>query len=374
MFEQTFKNIDDILHKDAGCTSELDYTEQSSWLLFLKYLDALEADKATEAALEGKSYQSQLELWMQKTGKADLLPAVDPNDDTSPMFWGTLLEPIVAAHYTKRTGNKVRRVNAVLQHPIHPWMLANVDREVMGSSDVQILECKTAGIHGARLWKDGVPEYVQLQVMHQLAVTGHKAADVAVLIGGQELRIFRIERDEALIARLIEMEHAFWQLVESNTPPSGDGSDSAEKALRCLYPNSVGEDVDMSEDPALNATFEALLQAREQLDAAQKKEARLRQAIQIHMGEAGKATFACGGSVTWRRSKDGQAFDTAQFVKDHPDMAKACPPNLCRQRRDMQTCDGPRTRRADMPWSRYLSLWHGPVQALWTAQCEHWGQ
>jgi type I restriction enzyme M protein len=56
MFEQTFKNIDDILHKDAGCTSELDYTEQSSWLLFLKYLDALEADKAAEAELEGKRY------------------------------------------------------------------------------------------------------------------------------------------------------------------------------------------------------------------------------------------------------------------------------------------------------------------------------
>jgi type I restriction enzyme M protein len=56
MFEQTFKNIDDILHKDAGCTSELDYTEQSSWLLFLKYLDALEQDKAMEAALQKKSY------------------------------------------------------------------------------------------------------------------------------------------------------------------------------------------------------------------------------------------------------------------------------------------------------------------------------
>lgn len=57
MFEQTFKNIDDVLHKDAGCTSELDYTEQSSWLLFLKYLDALEQDKAAEAALEGKTYR-----------------------------------------------------------------------------------------------------------------------------------------------------------------------------------------------------------------------------------------------------------------------------------------------------------------------------
>jgi type I restriction enzyme M protein len=56
MFEQTFKNIDDVLWKDAGCTSELDYTEQSSWLLFLKYLDSLETDKATEAELEGKKY------------------------------------------------------------------------------------------------------------------------------------------------------------------------------------------------------------------------------------------------------------------------------------------------------------------------------
>ena len=56
VFEQTFKNIDDILHKDAGCTSELDYTEQSSWLLFLKYLDALETDKAAEAELEGRRY------------------------------------------------------------------------------------------------------------------------------------------------------------------------------------------------------------------------------------------------------------------------------------------------------------------------------
>jgi type I restriction enzyme M protein len=56
VFEQTFKNIDDVLHKDAGCTSELDYTEQSSWLLFLKYLDALEQDKAAEAKLENTRY------------------------------------------------------------------------------------------------------------------------------------------------------------------------------------------------------------------------------------------------------------------------------------------------------------------------------
>src|SRR5260221_4573700 len=61
MFEQAFKNIDDVLWKDAGCTSELDYTEQTSWLLFLKYLDALEHDKAMEAELCGKTYTHILE-------------------------------------------------------------------------------------------------------------------------------------------------------------------------------------------------------------------------------------------------------------------------------------------------------------------------
>ena len=75
MFEQTFKNIDDILHKDAGCTSELDYTEQSSWLLFLKYLDSLEQDRASEAKLDGKTYSFILdkayrwEKWAAPKGK-----------------------------------------------------------------------------------------------------------------------------------------------------------------------------------------------------------------------------------------------------------------------------------------------------------------
>ena len=75
MFEQAFKNIDDVLWKEAGCTTELDYTEQSSWLLFLKYLDGLEQDKATEAALDGKKYTYILdkpyrwETWAAPKGK-----------------------------------------------------------------------------------------------------------------------------------------------------------------------------------------------------------------------------------------------------------------------------------------------------------------
>ena len=54
MFEQTFKNIDDVLRKEAGCTTELDYTDQTSWILFLKYLDDLEVQRAQEVELGGK--------------------------------------------------------------------------------------------------------------------------------------------------------------------------------------------------------------------------------------------------------------------------------------------------------------------------------
>src|SRR5882762_1596053 len=75
MFEQAFKNIDDVLWKEAGCSSELDYTEQTSWLLFLKYLDALEQDKADEAALERRKYTRILDgpyrwgTWAAPKGK-----------------------------------------------------------------------------------------------------------------------------------------------------------------------------------------------------------------------------------------------------------------------------------------------------------------
>ncbi len=183
------------------------------------------------AAVGLSPYMSPLELWLVKTGRDANLPRPDPHDTTEPIYWGTLLEPIVAASYTKQTDNKVRRVNAVLQHPTIPFMLANVDREVVGNHDVQLLECKTAGEFGARLWRDGVPEYVQLQVQHQLAVTGRQAADVAVLICGQKLEVHRVVRDDALIGRLIELEAAFWRFVETDTPPQADGSESADRAM-----------------------------------------------------------------------------------------------------------------------------------------------
>ena len=80
MFEQAFKNIDDVLWKEAGCTTELDYTEQTSWLLFLKYLDGLEQDFADQAALEDREYAYILDepyRWEAWSAPKDALGKLD---------------------------------------------------------------------------------------------------------------------------------------------------------------------------------------------------------------------------------------------------------------------------------------------------------
>ncbi len=276
------------------------------------------------AAVGLNPYQSMLELWLIKTGRDAELPQIDPSDDSHPTYWGTLLEPFVAEYYTRHTGRRVRRVNAVLQHPEHAWMLANIDREIVGAPDVQILECKTSGGFGVRLWKDGVPEYVLVQVQHQLAVTGRQAADVCVVLGGQEARIHRIERDDELIAHLIELERRFWHYVETDTPPPADGSDSAAQALQALYPRDRGLSIDLSVEPAMTEAFTRLVALRAELADKEKQEALLKQTLQQRMGEASRACFP-EGEITWKRTKDVQSVDVARLARERPELIEAYP-------------------------------------------------
>lgn len=162
---------------------------------------------------------------------------------------------------------------------------------------------------------------MQLQVLHQLAVTGKQAADVAVLVCGQELRIHRIERDEALIAQLIELEARFWRYVETDTAPPADGSDSAAIALKALWPSDSGETLDLRGDLALSAAFSDLVAVRATLAATALQEESLRQTIQQRMGDATVAAFD-GGEVRWKRSKDGTVLDTERLQADHPELVR----------------------------------------------------
>jgi putative phage-type endonuclease len=270
------------------------------------------------AAVGLNPYKSPLALWMEKTGR--VVEQEDAAEDMEdPRYWGTLLEPYVALAYQRKTQRKVRKVNAVLQHPTFPFMLANLDREIVGDPDVQILECKTAGEFGARLWKDGVPDYVQLQVQHQLAVTGKQAADVAVLLCGQQLATHRIERDNDLIARLIILETRFWEHVEKSIPPAADGSESSARALRQLY-RSNDTVVDFTSNEDLDVAFNRLVSLRDEMDGKGKEAERLKQIIQQAMGDASKARFR-QGEVIYKCAKESVSWDIKRLVSDHPDLA-----------------------------------------------------
>ena len=266
-------------------------------------------------------YLSMLELWMIKTGR--MISDIDESlEGYSPLYWGNTLEPMVAKYYQEHTGNKVRRVNAILQHPDpdKAFMLANLDYAITGSDEVQILECKTAGEHGAKLWKHGVPLYVTCQVQHQLAVTGKQAAHICVLLCGHEAKIYKVERDERLIASIMEHERLFWQYVETDTPPTPDHSESAARALKQLYPNpKPSSKVDLTDDDGANKLFEQLLSYRDYMQELEQRHDQVKHQLQTLIADNEIAVFE-KGAISWKRSKDSVGLDSKALTKAHPEL------------------------------------------------------
>jgi predicted phage-related endonuclease len=104
-------------------------------------------------------------------------------------------------------------------------------------------------------------------------------------------------------------------------PPAADGSESADKALRCLYPQDSGQTLDLSQDMEMSAAFSDLLSVRQSLATHAQLESQLKQKIQQRLGEATKAVFD-SGEVTFKRSKDGTGFDLDRLLKDQPQLAQ----------------------------------------------------
>ncbi len=266
-------------------------------------------------------YLSMLELWMIKTGR--MASNIDESiEGYSPLYWGNTLEPMVAKYYQEHTGNKVRRVNAILQHPDpdKTFMLANLDYAITGNDEVQILECKTAGEHGAKLWKHGVPLYVTCQVQHQLAVTGKQAAHICVLLCGHEAKIYKVERDERLIESIMEHERLFWQYVQTDTPPTPDHSESAARALKQLYPKpEPNSKIDFKNDAGANKLFEQLLSYRDYMQELEQRHDQVKHQLQTLIKDNEVAIFD-KGAISWKRSKDSVSLDTKAVIKAHPEL------------------------------------------------------
>lgn len=265
--------------------------------------------------------KSHLELWLEKTGRQTASLENDTRDESTPAFWQSVLEPIISWRYSRSTGRKVRRFSKEVSHasPDLPWMVTRVEREVLDDEDVQLLVCRAVGASEVHRWQEGVPVAMRLQVMHLLAVTGKHAADLAVLLGGQQWQIYRIERDEASIAHLIEGERQFWHYLDTDRPPPADGSASAGKALARLYPQDSGARRDFRQQAGLLAIYLELKVLRQALQAKQARAAELQQRLQQALGDATYGDFP-HGSIRWQRAQDRTVLDVERLLQDHPEL------------------------------------------------------
>jgi len=211
-------------------------------------------------------YKTPFELWLEKTGQ--VVPQEIQNDAA---YFGTLLEDLVAKEFEKRSGKKVRKRNVMFRHHHHEFLIANIDRFVVGEK--AILECKTASAFLSKEWEgDEIPEAYIVQVQHYLGVLGpeYKKGYFAVLIGGQKFIWKEIERDDELIEMIFAAEIDFWKNhVEKNIPPALDGSSAAEQYLKERYAEvEPGKIVDL--EYSYKEKLDHYLELKEQIKTLQE--------------------------------------------------------------------------------------------------------
>lgn len=269
-------------------------------------------------------YRTQIDVWMEKTGQAPIetrAPYVVDGIEypSEPAYWGTVHEDAIAHHFTAVTGLKVRRRNAILQHPDHPWMLANIDREIVAPGLRAGLECKSASAYLSDDWQDdAVPLAYQAQCQWYMAITGFSTWYIAALVGGNRFTCTMLSRDDEVIHSMIAAGHAFWQCVESHTMPPVDGSEKCSDALQRLYPSSI-PDASIELPPTIDLReIDAL--ARD-IAALEERRMLLINQIKAEMGENESAW--CGDrKITWKTVVSNR-IDSKKLKQEQPDIYAA---------------------------------------------------
>jgi putative phage-type endonuclease len=255
------------------------------------------------AAIGLNPYQTSVELWMHKRGE---LPPFEGNEATK---WGLLLEPAVRQEAAEQTGRVIRLPPQTLVHPTLPFLTCHPDGVSGEGKDLRLYEGKTSrfGDDWGEPGTDQIPERYLLQVQHALLVTAIPVADVAVLIGGQDFRLYEVPADAELQATMVEAEREFWEHVQKNIRPQLDyRSAGAISVLKKLYPGTNGQTVQA--DDLLEKHWRPKLEkakAAGKIAEAEEKEAKA--ALLDYMGEAAVLRFADGRAL--RRARvDRKAY------------------------------------------------------------------
>jgi putative phage-type endonuclease len=259
-------------------------------------------------------YRSALDVYLDKTSE-DI--ACETN---SAMHWGTLLEEVIAEEYGRIIGYRVEQPSAPIIHSKYQFLGANIDRWVISTNSPYILECKTAGFTKAREWGDSgtdqVPESYLIQCAYYASICDVPKVDIAVLIGGQDFRIYTYERNKELEEKLIKIACNFWHNhIEKRIPPKCVNTRDTFN----LFPESHHHEIVAESN---------IMDKWEQLKAARAEESKiadtiekLKTDIQEFMRDYDVLIDNQGNVIaTWKNTAPRSFFDLKRFKDEAKDL------------------------------------------------------
>ena len=264
------------------------------------------------AILGVNKWKTAFQVYLDKTEEI-----VQVDEPSEAAYWGTELEDMVAREFAKRTGKKVRRDTTHFVSKEYPFMVANIDRRVVGEN--AILECKTVNQYGAKEWEgDEIPPSYLLQVQHYLYVTGAERGYIAALIGGQHFIWKEVAKDEELIKIIIDAESEFWNMVVNKTPPALDGSSAAEQYINKRFSEADTE----LDEVALYAQHEELIEEYKVLKEKSKElSTRIKEIennLKLELGEH-ESGYVSNYRVNWKNVKSTRV-DTNKLKTEFKDI------------------------------------------------------
>ena len=264
------------------------------------------------AAIVGCSpWRTAFQVWEDKMGLSE------PQKETGAMHWGTALEAPIRQVYADATGLTVTKPETMFQSVEHPFMIANLDGI---ASDGRLVEIKTASraAEWGQAGTDEIPDHYLTQVQHYMAVMGATRTDVAVLIAGNDFRIYTVESDPELQAQLIDMEKDFWSLVQTGTPPDPTRSEEAARKYREATAKKIAE----ASGPAVSA-WQMLCAIRRKISDLKEEEDRMKLFLMDEMKDSVSLKFQGQTIASWSLPSTRKTVDSSRLKKERPDIYAA---------------------------------------------------
>jgi putative phage-type endonuclease len=252
-------------------------------------------------------WATPLSVYLEKIGEGQ------PVEETPAMHWGTALEPVILSAYQDQTGLQIA-APGLLRHDKHPFVIGTPD----GIAVDRIVEAKTA--RSAEGWgepgSDEIPEPYILQVQHYMMLTGKALADVAVLIGGSDFRVYTVPADPELQGMMLDAEASFWSRVQDRIPPEPvTYADAVARFGRASKAASVVATEEIQQE------WRDLVKTRAQIAKLEIWADKLQGKLTCRMGKNDTLVDERGNVLaTWKAAKAPARFTAAAFAIDYPDL------------------------------------------------------